>query len=211
MINSIADAFFTFFSHHSHFLPWISFGLLLLAGLNLPISEDLVLILSGAITALYAPELEHYIFIGCFMGAYLSDIMAYFIGRCFIHRVVNSNFLSHIFHPERIARINGYFRKYGEKVIFFGRFIPFGVRNLVFMTSGLTRVPLKHFLIIDFLALIITSTILFQLGIKFGEDYTSLLKILNQYKIIFALVAVVAVIIIVKYEIKVHRNKKIQD
>ncbi|MDA3900567.1 MAG: DedA family protein [Spirochaetes bacterium] len=211
MSNSIIDYIFIFFSHYSHFLPWISFGVLLLAGFNLPISEDLILILSGAISAIYAPELEYFIFIGCFAGAFISDIMSYFIGKYFIHRIVNSSVLSHIFHPERIDKINGYFRKYGEKVIFFGRFIPFGVRNLVFMTSGLTRVPLKHFLIIDLLALSITSTVLFKLGVMFGEDYASLFRSLNKYKLIFAVIAVAIITIIVRYELIIHRRKKSQN
>ena len=62
-------------------LHFISFGLLILAGFNIPISEDLVFIISASIAAAVIPENRFLIFAGCFLGASFSDIIAYSIGR----------------------------------------------------------------------------------------------------------------------------------
>ena len=63
---------------HAH---WWVFGALMLAGLNLPISEELVLLVGGvAASSVEATgTLKIYLFI--FAGAYASDWMVYFFGR----------------------------------------------------------------------------------------------------------------------------------
>ena len=169
---------------------FISFGLLLLAGLNIPVSEDIVFIVSSSIAATIVPQNTAIIFLGCFAGAYLSDIMAYGIGRYAGNRILNSErlfrldfFIKH-FSKERIYRLESYFEKYGTKTLFFGRFVPFGIRNVLFMTSGLLKLKMKTFLIVDLAALLCTSTILFSLGYSLGQNYLSILPYLNRYKII---------------------------
>jgi len=88
----------------------------------------------------------------------------------------------------KIESIKEYFRKYGANTLFFGRFVPFGVRNILFMTSGLIRMKVIKFLIIDFLALCVTSTILFSLGYTLGNNRDKIYPYLDNYKfIIFGL------------------------
>jgi len=65
------------------YLHYVSFALLILAGFNLPISEDVVMIVSGSIAATVVPENTFIILVGCFLGAYISDIFAYCMGRYF--------------------------------------------------------------------------------------------------------------------------------
>ena len=65
----------------ARYVHLISFGLLILAGFNFPVSEDLIMIISGSIAATIVPENTFYIFAGCFWGAYFSDIIAYSLGR----------------------------------------------------------------------------------------------------------------------------------
>ncbi len=187
---------------YTHF---ISFGLLLLAGLNLPISEDVVFIISASIAATLAPENRYLIFAGCFLGAMCSDIIAYCIGRYGINRILSSRSLIKLklIHPEkmerRIQKAVDYFDRYGGKTIFFGRFIPFGIRNAIFMTCGIIRMnPLKFFLI-DVSALVCTSTILFTLGYTFGNKYEDLFPYMNRYKfVLIGLIFVIALIMFIR-------------
>jgi membrane protein DedA with SNARE-associated domain len=72
------------------YVHFISCGLLLLAGLNIPISEDVVFIVSSSIAATIVPQNTAAIFLGCFTGAYVSDIMAYGIGRYAGGRILQS-------------------------------------------------------------------------------------------------------------------------
>lgn len=185
------------------YLHYVSFGLLLLAGLNLPVSEDVVFIVSASLAATVVPEHTYYIFAGCFLGAYLSDIEAYLIGRYGINRVLFSSVLlrTKIVNREKIDQkietVKAYFSKYGGKTLFFGRFIPFGMRNVLFMTSGLIHMNMIKFMIIDLCALLCTSSILFYLGYSFGNNFERIFPYLNRYKLVILGVAGIAVVLYV--------------
>ncbi len=188
---------------------FIAFGLLLLAGINIPVSEDIVFIISASLAATVVPENMYKLFAGCFAGAYLSDIIAYSIGRFAGTRILQSSrlykikFFNKNFSRAKMIKIETYFSNYGAKTLFFGRFIPFGVRNMLFMTSGLIKMPLKKFLLVDFLALVFTSIILFKLGLIFGENYKNLFSILQQYKIIiFSVFIAIVLLLFVKHKLK---------
>ena len=175
-------------TNYATYVPLVAFGLLLLAGFNLPVSEDIVFIVSSSIAAT-TPEVNVYLaFIGCFFGAYFSDIIAYTIGRHGGNRLLKFSFIQKMVPLHKIESIKEYFRKYGANTLFFGRFVPFGVRNILFMTSGLIRMKVIKFLIIDFLALCVTSTILFSLGYTLGNNRDKIYPYLDNYKfIIFGL------------------------
>ena len=187
------------------YIHFVSFGLLLLAGLNLPVSEDLIFIISASIAATLARENTVYILIACVSGALLSDIMAFLIGKYFAAKIIKHKFVRKFIPTEKINTIAAFYKKYGNKTLFFGRFIPFGVRNAIFMTAGLVDVKLKRFVIIDSAALVITSTILFSLGYKFGENYTKILSYVGHIKVLIAII--VLIIIIVKIIIYYIRKK----
>ena len=41
----------------------------------------------------------------------------------------------------------GFYKKYGALTLVIGRFIPFGVRNAIFLTSGISKMPFAKFFI----------------------------------------------------------------
>jgi len=165
---------------YTHF---IAFGLLMLSGLNLPISEDIVFLVSGSIAATIVPENVVLIFLGCYLGAFLSDSIAYCIGRFAGRRLLEIQLVRRLFHADRILTVERYFVSYGGKTLFFGRFIPFGVRNVLFMTSGFVRMRYIKFFFIDLAAVTITSMILFSLGHTLGSGYTKVFPYLQRYRI----------------------------
>ena len=184
----------------ARYTQFISFGLLILAGFSLPVSEDLVFIISASIAATTVPENTIWIFIGCFTGAFLGDNIAYLIGRYGINRILFSPFLTRtgIVNragiERRIERTKGFFARFGGKTLFFGRFVPFGVRNVIFMSCGLIRMPLPRFMLIDLSALVFTSSILFFLGYSFGNNYNIVITYINRYKIVIFIVFVLLVL-----------------
>lgn len=180
-------------------LHFISFGLLLLAGINFPVSEDLVFIISASIAATIIPENTYLIFAGCFLGAYLSDIIAYSLGRYGLPLLFKTNLFNRKSTRKKIVRIEFYFNKYGGKALFFGRFIPFGVRNMIFLTAGMVKFNFLKFLLTDLAALTITSTFLYYLGFKFGENIDIIMHHLNNYKIaVFFIFAIFLLMVIIK-------------
>ena len=180
-------------------LHFISFGLLLLAGINFPVSEDLVFLISASIAATIIPENTYLIFAGCFLGAYMSDVIAYSLGRYGLPLLFKTNLFNRKSTRKKIVRIEFYFNKYGGKALFFGRFIPFGVRNMIFLTAGMVKFNFFKFLLTDFAALTITSTLLYYLGFKFGENIDIIMHHLNNYKIaVFIIFAIFVFMFIIK-------------
>ena len=71
---------YLFIQGHAHSAPWLIFGLLLLTGFNIPVSEDGMIFIS-ALLAVKNPELKYQLFFGVFGGAYFSDLICYWLGR----------------------------------------------------------------------------------------------------------------------------------
>lgn len=186
------------------YVHYISFGLLVLAGFNLPVSEDLVYITSAAIASTIIPENTVKIFIGCFLGAYISDIIAFYIGKLAGNKLLETKLFKKIIPEQKILMLKVYFKRYGGKTLFFGRFIPFGVRNAIFMTSGLVHMRITKFLLIDLASLSITSCILFYLGYQFGQKLDTIKEYVGQYKIVLA---VIVIFLITFHLIRRHRAK----
>jgi len=168
------------FAPYVHF---IAFSLLFLAGFNLPISEDIVFIISASIAATIVPENTFKIAAACVLGAYSSDIIAYFLGRYGMKFILQHKKLARFYPMEKINKIESYYTSHGAKTLFFGRFIPFGVRNIIFLTAGLAEMKFFKFCIVDFIALSLTSTILFTSGYQLGANYEIIFPFLNKFKI----------------------------
>jgi len=200
-------------TEYQHLVPLISFTLLMLAALNVPISEDIVMIVSGAIAAMSTFEYTIMILAACFCGAYFGDIVAYLIGRFPLSKLIekkdNTSFIGKLIPTEKLNKAKEYFDKYGKKTLFFARFIPFGVRNITFMVSGLLKMRLKTFMIIDVIALSICMSITFTLGYIFSSDFTKIFPYVDKYKI-FVIIAVALIItfILLKKSIKAYLIKR---
>lgn len=187
---------------YAHF---ISFGILMLSGLSLPISEDVVIIVAGSIAATIIPENKVIIFIGCYAGALISDWIPYSLGRFFGPSIFKISLFQKLLPEHKIKKIEKYFEKYHAKTLFLGRFIPFGVRNVLFFTTGLVQTRFIKFLTVDVCALTITSLIQFTIGYTLGENYKEIFPYLNRYKII--VISIFFVIIIAFYVRKRYLKK----
>lgn len=152
---------------HIHYAPYLIFGLLLLAGLNIPVSEDAMLFIS-AILASSNPGYTPYLFIGVYLGAYFSDLICYSLGRFLGPKLFEIKFFANMVPPERITKIHGFYEQYGVITLIFGRFIPFGVRNGLFLTAGLGSMDFQKFALADLLACTISTVFFFTLYYHYG-------------------------------------------
>lgn len=185
--------------------PVLIFALLLLAGFNLPVSEDMMLFLS-AFLAKDHPELLLWFFFGVFMGAYVSDLISYWVGRILGGKLMNSRFAPSSLNRENLDKVNGFYTRYGMGTLIVGRFIPFGVRNLLFMTAGLSHMNFGKFAFADFIACLISNTVYFTLYYIYGHAVVSTIKQSNY--IIFGIFAVGLVLFIGFKLYQKHKAKR---
>lgn len=181
------EAFLDFVQANVHLAPYAYFGLLFLAGFNIPVSEDLML-LTSALIAIKNPHMTYELFAGVFLGAYISDLICYgFMGRYLGEKMFKIKFFANMISQEKLDKVNGFYAKYGVLTLLIGRFIPFGVRNALFLTAGLGKMNAWKFAISDFIACVISCTFFFWLYFTYGESVVDLVKRGNI--ILFTLVA----------------------
>jgi membrane protein DedA with SNARE-associated domain len=202
-----------FISLHAHQAHWIIFSLLILAGLNIPISEDLLLIVGGAIASTCVPCETYHLFVWIFLGCWISAWEAYWIGRFFGPKLYEINWFRRLITPDRIDKLRYYYEKFGVLTFIVGRFIPGGVRNVLFMTTGLARMPFHQFLVRDGLACLISATTIFTIGYYFGESIPTLIHYMKAYHkvILGCFILILAIIGIVLWQASKTKEKRLES
>lgn len=173
-----------------HLVPFIIIGLLTLAGLNLPISEDLMIFIT-AVIAINNPDYLFILYSSLILGALISDFIAYWTGRLLGPQLFHIAFFRRILTKEKLHRMANFYNRYGVGVILVGRFIPFGVRNLMFITAGLGKSHFLKFALADLLAVFASVSSYFFLFYYFGE---AMLDVIRRFNIILFILFVLGVI-----------------
>jgi membrane-associated protein len=178
------------------------FILFMLAGVNLPISEDLLIIAAATIASQLCPENVWKLYLAVFLGAYLSDSIPYWLGRKFGANLWNMRWVSRMIKRERLEQVKLYYSKYGMLTLLVGRFIPFGVRNCLFAAAGMGRMNYLKFLLSDGLACFISTTTIFSLA-YFCE--TLLLDKLKWVNLTIFLVFLFSLITFICYKVRTRK------
>jgi len=155
-------------SQYVEYYPLVAFIALMLAGLNIPISEDLIII-TGALICQGNPSMLVPVFAATYAGVVISDYFPYILGKYISKGTIKAKFITQLFSPRKIVKIHRYLDKYGIFTFIVGRFIPFGVRNTLFMTAGLIGLRLRRFALYDTTAATISVSSLFFLAYHFGD------------------------------------------
>jgi membrane protein DedA with SNARE-associated domain len=167
-----------FIQHLSALTPFGAYlwlvGILLLCGLGLPIPEDISLIAAGYFSykgVLYI----HQAFLVCLCAVLLGDTFAFFLGRWFGRRLLATRWACRYFTLRRQRRVRAYFRKFGNRVVFLGRFTP-GLRFSIFFSGGMLHLRPSVFIIYDSLAALISVPVLVYLAWFFGGQIDRVVK-----------------------------------
>ncbi|QPK64495.1 DedA family protein [Methylomonas sp. LL1] len=176
----------TFIQTHIEYAPFIIFSLLILAGFNIPVSEDGMLFIA-AFLASQSPEHWPLLYASVYLGAYFSDLICYGLGRIIGPRLLDLKFFAGMARRERIDKIHAYYDRYGVITLILGRFIPFGVRNGLFLTAGLAKMNLIKFAAADLLACTISTASFFTLYYRYGEQMIEMVRKANIAIFILAL------------------------
>jgi len=198
----------TFICAHAHHAHWIIFGLLMLAGLSFPISEDILLLTGGAIASTCIPDQTLHLYTWIYFGCYLSAWEAYWIGRLLGPRLYTIRPFKYIITPERLDVLRHYYAKFGVFTFIVGRFVPGGIRNALFMSSGLTKMPFHLFILRDGLACLISTSTIFTIGFHFGENIEIIIYTVKHYSEIFGAIIAVLVLAGLGYLWYIHRSDK---
>ena len=168
--------------------PLIIFALLVVTGFSLPISEDLLLLASGALASTILPEYTVQLFCAAFFGSFISDFIAYGLGRMVGDKIYQMKAAS------KMHRLAAFYKKYGVLTLFVGRCIPFGIRNGIFMTAGAAKMQFYKFVITDGISCLGFSAVLFYLAYTCGKNYDALAHSVHQTSVLVGIVVLVCML-----------------
>jgi len=159
--------YFEYFTNFSGGLGYLAVvGALLACGLGLPVPEDIILISGGYIAA----EAGHSVWpmvVAGMVGILGGDSVTFLLGRTIGIPLTKRRPLNRVFTAERLAKVDEYFKKHGEKILMAARFMP-GARAVTYFSAGAMGVPYWKFFLYDGLAAIVSAPLWVILGFKFG-------------------------------------------
>ena len=156
----------------SAYAPLIIFGTYILTGFLFPLPEELIFL---TVAMLLRQDQQSWLWIGIatYGGALTADFMLYAWGR------LSQKGLQQIQSPVTMQIQNWLYsldQRVGNRgflTIFVGRFIPLGVRGLIFFSAGATAIPVRTVLTADVAALCIIPTLYIAIFLVLGEAVES--------------------------------------
>ena len=147
-------------------------GLFLLCGVGLPMPEEPILLMAGAV----AVELtnggtapDHHIqlvrmTVVCAAGILAGDLLCFHMGRKIGRRILHFQIVRKIATRSRRVRAERFFQRYGPWSIFIARFFA-GVRLVMYFSAGTShRISYLRFLFMDFLGVLVSVPISVYIG-----------------------------------------------
>lgn len=179
------------------YFPLVIFISLLLGGFNLPISEDLIVITAALLCKQEKASIPAF-YAALYFGAVFSDYLVYFWGWLLGRGRISGRFFSKLISKNNINRIANALEQHGFLTFLCGRFIPFGIRNIISMTSGFVNFPFYKFALFDAIAAVCNISALFWLVYFLGQRGSHLMKIIG----------IVLLLLFVGFSIYVMRSEK---
>ena len=194
------DTLITWITDHAHHAHWYIFTAIVLAGFNIPLCIDLLVLISAVLAASLVPEHTWHLFTSVVLGCIFSAWCAYWLGRLLGNRLQRTRFFSHLLKPEKMDKIRLFYQKHGLLTLIIGRFIPFGIRNCIFMTTGMTKINFYRFILMDAIACLIWCSTCFYGFYTLGQNHQQVWEQLKTVNLLIFAAFSVTVISFIWYK-----------
>ena len=166
-------------------------ALLAAGGLGVPISEDLTLLLGGALAARGVTHFWPTLVSGYF-GVLFGDCLIQHWGRRMGPAAYLAKRVQKLLSVERQEKLREHFARRGFITVVVGRHTPM-LRAPIFFLAGASGVPFWKFLLADAVSAAFTVPLVVTLGFKFAEHLDDIRQKIHHVEwVIVAVVAVVA-------------------
>ena len=136
-----------------------------------PIPSEVVLPLSGYLLSFYSFGFSGLAFgiIIATCGATFGSLLYYYIALKLGRKFVEKCGKYFLIDNKKLRAAENWFRKHGKKAVFFGRMLP-GIRELISLPAGFSKMNLRNYLTFTFLGSIIWNSVLISFGYFLGES-----------------------------------------
>ena len=169
------------------------FCLLMGGAIGLPIPEDIPLLLAGILAHNGNGEFK-LLFIVCYTGIIVGDLLIYSIGRQFGPALYTKRWFRNRFSLSKIKTIQKSLEKRSILMIFIARHL-FYMRTLTFLVCGAVRMDFRKFLFADAAAALISAPIMMALGYMGAQNFEAISNGVARIKHItlFIIILIIAV------------------
>lgn len=172
---------------------WGVFLLMMLESALIPIPSEVTMPFAGYLATLGKFNFWALVCVGASANL-VGSWLAYALGRWgqeHVVRIVIRKYGKWLLVSEaEFDRSETWFRKYGEKIVFFSRILPV-VRTFISLPAGIAEMNFWKFTYLTFIGSFIWSWILTYIGFALGKNWNSIEGIYRklEYVIVFAVVA----------------------
>ncbi len=163
-----------------------------------PIPSEVILPLAGFLSSQGDMNIV-LVFVTATLGGYAGALLLYWLGRAYgEERTIKLLSKVPLMDREDFEKSTDWFKRHGRRSIFFGRLIP-GVRSLISLPAGSTRMPIVTFSLFTLAGTAVWNALLIGLGAALGSQY----ELIDRYSsildaVIIGLVAVGIVLLVIR-------------
>jgi membrane protein DedA with SNARE-associated domain len=173
--------------------------------MGVPLPGETTLVAAALLASQHHLKIE-FVILAAAAGAIIGDSIGYFVGRKAGRQLFDRlGRRFHHFSPDRIARAEKYFHKYGVWTVFFGRFVAL-LRIFAGPMAGMLRMHYPRFLAANAAGGIAWSATIGIVAYKIGDNAD---KIFGQVSL-WALVAIAAVAVVLYAVHKFRKRRRTQ-
>ena len=179
------------------------FLLMLIESSFIPFPSEIVLVPAGYLAAKGDMDISLILFfslLGSIGGALINYFGALYVGRKFLLKYGKYILIK----KETLNKMENFFKRHGAISTFTGRLIP-GIRQLISIPAGLSKMNLKVFIFYTSLGALLWSIILVTLGYVIGENQELIKEYLSQ----IITITLIFVTIISSIYIYNHKRKNV--
>ncbi|OZB93494.1 DedA family protein [Paenibacillus sp. XY044] len=173
----------------------VLFGGLFAESLAIPFPGELAMAISGHMSTLgsfHLLQIILYSYIGAILGTTVTYIIGYRMGTPFFEKYGKYVLLN----PARIAKITGWFERYGTKLILICYFVP-GLRHFTGYVSGVLRINVRTFFLYNYIGGLVWVIVYVMIGRLVGSKIEQFLHLISRYSLAAILVAAVVLGLVV--------------
>lgn len=175
----------------------------------IPIPSEVTMTFAGFLASSGRFNVFFVILIGASANLF-GSILAYWLGywgeEAFIRNLIKKYGKYLLISEHEYNHSEKWFRKYGEKIVFFSRILPV-VRTFISLPAGVAEMNFWRFSIFTFIGSLIWSSLLTYIGFILGKNWNSLHPYYQKFEYIIIFLGLMALIYYFFH--KIHRLKKI--
>ncbi len=178
------------------------FFLMALESALIPIPSEIIMPFSGFLVSSGGFNIWYVVAagtIGNLVGSMILYFAGLYLGRGFILKYGKYVLLK----KEHLLLTEKWFRKYGEKTVFFSRMLPV-VRTVNALPAGIGRMNLNKFVLYTFVGSIPWNFALTYAGVLLGKNWELILK----YSHVIDIVVGLGLLVVIVWFIFLHRKRK---